>query len=150
MFKFPDKDTYVCDIQVSGEGDDKALKGKTTPCIFTFKKDVYTSKEKKASSEKRKPFQGLAESKHQTSSDENDSIYILPIANDQSSTCENCTARRKIIAREDHQLEADFSSEDLFINRLKEILLSYDNFVINGKLDQQPGLEVEKFNILYE
>ena len=88
--------TYVCefhfaisDIQVSAGRHIKTLKDKAIPSLFTFKK-MSTPVKKRKSPKNRHLFQDLAQSKHPKVTDEEDSIYIPPIAHDQISTCENC------------------------------------------------------------
>ena len=157
--------TYVCefhfaisDIQVIAGRHIKTLKDKAIPSIFTFKK-MSTPVMKRKYPKNRHLFQDLAQSKHPKGTDEDDSIYIPPIADDQISTCENCNElssenillKEKIMAleEENHKVVEDLKLKESVINGSKKNLLSYDNFAINEKLFRTAtGLEVEKFNIL--
>ena len=90
-----------------------------------------TPVKKRKSPKKKTSFAGI--STKQTSkkvTDEEDSIYIPPIAHDQISTCENCNellsenilVKDKILAleEENHKVVEDLKLKESVINRLKK------------------------------
>ena len=93
---------------------------------------MHTSVKKRKYRKNRHLFQDLAQSKHQKVADEEDGIYIPPIAHDQISTCENCNElssenlllKEKLMSleEENHKFVEDLKLKESVINGL--IILS--------------------------
>ena len=164
--------TYVCefhfeisDIQVSAGRHIKTLKNNVIPSVFIFKKKS-TPVKKRSSPRKRRLIQDLVPRKHQKVTDDEDNFHVPPIVHDHnqqssSTCCENCNKfssenillkeKIKALEEEKQKLEEDLKSKELVVNSLKNRLFMYSNFVSDEKrFRTTTGLEVEKFNILYE